>query len=277
MFVVFLALVPFANRLYSQLAQPLISRLPEGSSMVAIDVITPFFTPLKMAFFSAIFITVPFLLYQAWAFVAPGLYRHERRLAVPLLASATPALAQTATNAGAGFQLNRYEPTAAGEWSFWVDHPWYSSTRYFAAGITLNYAHNPLVFGYSTVDNSFRQTYSIINHQLIGNVDLAGSFLDRVMLTLSLPVVLVVGLRLGCLNHALLSADAILAAGLPLAGWIANRIDPDMALADDNLVTLTALLPAPCLGTLAWCPLPASHAGGLDLRPLLAAAAAQRS
>ena len=87
--VVFLALVPFANRLYSQLAQPLISRLPEGSSMVAIDVITPFFTPLKMAFFSAIFITVPFLLYQAWAFVAPGLYRHERRLAVPLLASAT--------------------------------------------------------------------------------------------------------------------------------------------------------------------------------------------
>ncbi len=88
-FVVFLALVPFANRLYSQLAQPLISRLPEGSSMVAIDVITPFFTPLKMAFFSAIFITVPFLLYQAWAFVAPGLYRHERRLAVPLLASAT--------------------------------------------------------------------------------------------------------------------------------------------------------------------------------------------
>lgn len=105
----------------------------------------------------------------------------------------------------------------------------------------------------------------------------AGGELATLAQRLGLPVVLVVGLRLGCLNHALLSADAILAAGLPLAGWIANRIDPDMALADDNLVTLTALLPAPCLGTLAWCPLPASHAGGLDLRPLLAAAAAQRS
>jgi sec-independent protein translocase protein TatC len=87
--VVFLALVPFANRLYSWLAEPLLARLPDGASMVAIDVISPFFTPLKMAFFCAIFITVPFLLYQAWAFVAPGLYRHERRLAVPLLASAT--------------------------------------------------------------------------------------------------------------------------------------------------------------------------------------------
>jgi sec-independent protein translocase protein TatC len=87
--LVFLALIPFANRIYSWLADPLLARLPEGASMVAIDVITPFFTPLKMAFFCAIFATVPFLLYQAWAFVAPGLYRHERRLAVPLLASAT--------------------------------------------------------------------------------------------------------------------------------------------------------------------------------------------
>ena len=80
-----------------------------------------------------------------------------------------------------GFQINRYEPTTVGEWSFMVDHPWYSSTGIFCGGITLNYAHNPLVFGYSTVDNSFRQTYSIINQdQPIGNVDLAGSFLDRV-------------------------------------------------------------------------------------------------
>ena len=65
-----------------------------------------------------------------------------------------------------GFQINRYEPTTVGEWSFLVDHPWYSSTRYFAAGVTLNYAHNPLVYGFSTVDNSFRQTQSIIQHQL---------------------------------------------------------------------------------------------------------------
>ena len=46
-----------------------------------------------------------------------------------------------------GFQLNRYEPTAPGEWSFWVDHPWYSKTRYFAAGLSLNYAHNPFIVG----------------------------------------------------------------------------------------------------------------------------------
>lgn len=86
--VAFVALVPFANRLYSWLAQPLVERLPEGTQMVAIDVVTPFFTPIKLAFFSAIFATVPFLLFQIWAFVAPGLYRRERRFALPLLVSA---------------------------------------------------------------------------------------------------------------------------------------------------------------------------------------------
>lgn len=65
-----------------------------------------------------------------------------------------------------------------------------------------------------------------------------------------LPVILVVGLRLGCLNHALLSAEAILADGCELLGWIGNRIDPAMAAAEDNLATLDALLPAPCLGIL---------------------------
>lgn len=87
--LVFLALFPFANRIYSLVALPLIERLPAGASMVAIDVITPFFTPVKLTFFAAIFIAVPYLLYQAWAFVAPGLYRKEKRLAVPLLVSAT--------------------------------------------------------------------------------------------------------------------------------------------------------------------------------------------
>jgi sec-independent protein translocase protein TatC len=86
--VVFLGLVPFANRLYAWLAQPLVARLPEGTQMVAIDVVTPFFTPIKLAFFTAVFATVPFLLYQAWAFVAPGLYRRERRYALPILVSA---------------------------------------------------------------------------------------------------------------------------------------------------------------------------------------------
>jgi dethiobiotin synthetase len=65
---------------------------------------------------------------------------------------------------------------------------------------------------------------------------------------LRLPVVLVVGLRLGCLNHAQLTARAVLVDGLPLVGWIGNAIDPAMACRDDNIATLRALLPAPCLG-----------------------------
>ena len=62
---------------------------------------------------------------------------------------------------------------------------------------------------------------------------------------LQLPLVLVVGLRLGCLNHALLTAEAIAARGLRLAGWVANRIDPAMAAVDDNIATLARRLPAP--------------------------------
>ncbi len=65
---------------------------------------------------------------------------------------------------------------------------------------------------------------------------------------LGLPVILVVGLRLGCLSHAFLTADAIRARGLPWAGWIANRIDPALSFADENLAALTARLPGPCLG-----------------------------
>ena len=65
---------------------------------------------------------------------------------------------------------------------------------------------------------------------------------------LGLPVVLVVGLRLGCLNHALLSAEAIAARGLRLQAWVANRVDPAMAEAERNLATLRRLLPAPCMG-----------------------------
>ncbi|MFO0576997.1 MAG: OmpA family protein [Polyangia bacterium] len=106
-------------------------------------------------------------------------------LALFALAASSPARAQTVNR---GFSVNRYEPTAAGEWSFWVDHPWYSSLRYFAAGITLNYAHSPLVFGRDNADGSFAETRSVIEHQLLGHVDLAGSFLDRVLITATLPV-----------------------------------------------------------------------------------------
>jgi dethiobiotin synthetase len=73
---------------------------------------------------------------------------------------------------------------------------------------------------------------------------------------LNLPVILVVGLRLGCINHALLSARAIAADGCRLVGWIGNRIDPDMTCAEENIATLRELLPAPCLGVLPYAQTP---------------------
>lgn len=87
--LVFLALLPFAQRLYSWLAQPLLSRLPPGAHLVAIDVASPFFVPVKLTFLVALVLAMPMVIYQLWAFVAPGLYRHEKRLAMPLLVSAT--------------------------------------------------------------------------------------------------------------------------------------------------------------------------------------------
>lgn len=87
--LVFLVMSPFANHIYTALAVPLLSHLPEGSSMIAIDVASPFLTPFKLTLVLAVFLTIPWSLYQIWAFVAPGLYRHERRLVVPLLASST--------------------------------------------------------------------------------------------------------------------------------------------------------------------------------------------
>jgi len=87
--VIFLALVPFANWLFTQLAGPLMAHLPEGSSMVAIDVASPFFTPFKLALVLSIFIAMPVILYQFWGFIAPGLYQHERKRTLPLLVSST--------------------------------------------------------------------------------------------------------------------------------------------------------------------------------------------
>jgi sec-independent protein translocase protein TatC len=88
LFIVLVVLIPFANRLYGWLALPLIAHLPQGGTMIAIEVFSPFVTPLKLAFFAAIVIAMPVLLYQLWAFVAPGLYKREKKLAMPLLASA---------------------------------------------------------------------------------------------------------------------------------------------------------------------------------------------
>ena len=86
--VVFLALVPFAKQLYNQFAQPLVDKLPNGGMLQAIDVAGGFFIPIKLAFFVAVLVAMPWLLYQAWAFVAPGLYQNEKRLARPILLAA---------------------------------------------------------------------------------------------------------------------------------------------------------------------------------------------
>ncbi len=87
--VIFLGLMPFANWLFTRLSGPLTAHLPEGSSLIAIDVASPFFTPFKLAMVVAIFAAMPYILYQAWAFIAPGLYQHEKKKVFPLLVSST--------------------------------------------------------------------------------------------------------------------------------------------------------------------------------------------
>lgn len=85
--VIFLALFYFARDIYAFVAKPLVSALPEGTSMIATDVAAPFLVPFKLTLYVSIFMAVPFILHQIWAFIAPGLYRNEKRLAVPLLSS----------------------------------------------------------------------------------------------------------------------------------------------------------------------------------------------
>lgn len=85
--ICFLPLAFFANDVFTFVAQPLIAQLPSDSSLIATSVVSPFMTPFKLAFFAGLFIAMPYVLYQAWAFVAPGLYKHEKRFAVPLLLS----------------------------------------------------------------------------------------------------------------------------------------------------------------------------------------------
>ena len=86
-FLVFLALFPFANRIYVFVATPLMKQLPEGTSMIATEVAAPFLTPFKLTLVAAVFLAMPYLLYQIWGFVAPGLYKHEKRLITPLVVS----------------------------------------------------------------------------------------------------------------------------------------------------------------------------------------------
>jgi sec-independent protein translocase protein TatC len=87
--LIFLLLFPFANELYALLARPLLLQLPQGASMIATEVAAPFLAPFKFTMVLAFFISIPLVLYQVWGFVAPGLYKNERRLVLPLLLSST--------------------------------------------------------------------------------------------------------------------------------------------------------------------------------------------
>ncbi|MDE4015308.1 twin-arginine translocase subunit TatC [Glaesserella parasuis] len=87
--VVFCILVYWANDIYTLLSSPLTERLPEGATMIATNVVTPFFTPIKLTAIVAVFISVPYILYQVWAFIAPALYKHEKKLVYPLLISSS--------------------------------------------------------------------------------------------------------------------------------------------------------------------------------------------
>lgn len=87
--VIFIGLVYFSDAIYEFVSRPLVDRLPEGATMIATDIASPFFTPLKLTMIVSVFLAVPFILYQVWAFIAPGLYKHERRLVMPLLFSSS--------------------------------------------------------------------------------------------------------------------------------------------------------------------------------------------
>lgn len=83
--VVFIGFFPFANKIYALLAQPLLSKLPAGGQMIATAVTTPFFVPMKVAMMAAFIVSLPHTLYQVWAFVAPGLYAHEKKFMIPII------------------------------------------------------------------------------------------------------------------------------------------------------------------------------------------------
>ncbi len=85
--VLFACLMPFGKQLFEMASAPLVAKLPDNASMIATNVISPFLTPFKLSFFTALFLAMPYLLYQLWGFVAPGLYKSEKKVAIPLLAS----------------------------------------------------------------------------------------------------------------------------------------------------------------------------------------------
>ena len=86
-FVIFIAIVYFANDIYAFVAQPLVSHLPSTATMIATDVTAPFFAPFKLTLFVALFASIPWILHQVWGFIAPGLYQHEKKMLMPILLS----------------------------------------------------------------------------------------------------------------------------------------------------------------------------------------------
>lgn len=87
--VIFLCMMPWSSQIYDFLASPMMAALPAGSKMIATGVITPFLIPVKVTLLAAFLIALPWVLYQAWAFIAPGLYAHEKRLVAPLVVSSS--------------------------------------------------------------------------------------------------------------------------------------------------------------------------------------------
>ena len=87
--VIFMGIFPFANEVYGFIAAPIINVLPKDTNIIAIGVISPFLTPLKMALIIAVYVAMPYLLYQIWSFVAPALYKHEKQMILPLVVSST--------------------------------------------------------------------------------------------------------------------------------------------------------------------------------------------
>jgi len=85
--IILVCLLPFARKLYSWVAAPMMSKLPEGTNMIAIEVASPFLTPFKLTLLVSVLLAMPYVIYQIWAFVAPALFKHEKRLARPLLFS----------------------------------------------------------------------------------------------------------------------------------------------------------------------------------------------
>jgi len=85
--IVFVPCAMMSDQLFTMVAMPLLQKMPQGTSMIATSVVSPFMAPLKLSLFVALFLAMPYVLYQAWAFVAPGLYKHEKRFAVPLVVS----------------------------------------------------------------------------------------------------------------------------------------------------------------------------------------------